>query len=646
MSPTDDLIRLSAASFWKAVPFLCVLILAAALASCGGATEAAPEPQWAESQAQDAYEGKVRESLGMDTPSSRLAQLMPGPSGAAGAAGPAGASGFSADQSMPQAAREVVVEKEMAKAVPMEVPVEVVKEVEVVREVEAPAQTITESRETSATSSDSGGPGAASKIQPSVAAQDRIIVHTGHVALVVDDVAAAVDQISALAVSRGGWVVGSDRSSRHSGAISVRVPAESLQQVLDELEELAIEVESLALTSQDVTDEFVDTSSRLASLRVTEQVHLEMLSKAQDVEEALMVQDRLSDIRMRIEEMQGRINYLSQVAAFSLVNVNLKLSTVAMPVDAGDDTAFRVGQPARFKANFTPPEGIDEFTYTWDFGDGNTATGRQTAPVVGAPRKRVTASVSHVYEVEGDYIAEIKILGQGDAGLAEGSDTVIVTITEVPAIEVFAGENLVAEEGDDVNMRATFTRPAELWDYEYRWDFGDGTPTEIGVPEEGATRVGTVHSFSDYRPDPYEVTFTMSAMSEAGKVSTTASFYIFVNESRGFIIGGWSAGETGKTAVRALSVALQVLGTIVIWLAVFSPIWLLIAAAVFGIIYLLRRLRGRNAQSGRLAEYEDQSGQADADTGALAGQSPEAPDAESLEPDTVNGEPPDVRHGQ
>ncbi len=578
--------------------------------------------------------GVMRESLGMDTPRSRLAQLMPGPAGAAGAPGPEGAPG----------PREVVVEKE------------VVKEVEVVREVLAQQAAVAESAQQEATTlSDRGGPGVASKIQPSMVAQNRIIVHTGHVALVVDDVALAIVQVSDLAVSYGGWVVGSDRNSRHSGSVSIRVPAESLQQVLDELESLAIDVESMALTSQDVTDEFVDTKSRLASLRVTEQVHLEMLSKAQDVEEALMVQDRVSDIQMRIEEMQGRINYLSQVAAFSLVNVNLKLSTVSMPVDAGEDTAFRVGQPAKFKANFMPPPGVDEFSYTWDFGDGNTARGRQTAPVVGSEGERVTASVNHVYEVEGDYIAEVKIAGSGDTGLAEGLDTVIVTITEVPTIEVFAGENLVAEEGDELAMRATFTRPAELWDYEHRWDFGDGTPTEIGIPEEGATRVGTVHSFSDYRPDPYEVTFTMSAMSEAGKVSTSANFYVFVNESRGFIIGGWSAGETGKTAVRALSVAFQVLGTIAIWVAVFIPIWLLVAAAVFGIIYLRRKLRSRNSRSGHLSGFGGQpdspeASQEDFYAGAQPGdqdtsldQPQDAPAVETTEADTPNGGPPETR---
>ena len=515
-----------------------------------------------------------------------------------------------------------------------------------------------------------GGPDIASKIQASMVAQNRVIVHTGDMALVVDDVARSIDQVTGLSREFGGWVVSSDRKSRHSGSISIRVPAGSLEEVLGRLESIAIDVASRALTSQDVTDEFVDSQSRLKSLRATEQVHLDMLSRARDIEDALKVQDRLSKIQLQIEEMQGRINYLSEIAAFSLINVNLKLSTVKMRVDAGQDTAFKVGQRAQFRASFQPPPGIDEFTFEWDFGEGTTATGSRTAPVAGTQGERVTATASHQYTVEGDYIAEVKMVGKGNAGLADGSDTLIVTVTQVPAIEVFAGEGLTVEEGDDLQLRASFTRPEELWDYEYRWNFGDGTPTETGKPEEGATRIETIHRFNDYRPDAYPVTFGMSAMSEAGKVAGSGNFHVQVTESRGFIIAGWSAGNTGKTAVRALSVVGQALGTILIWLAVFSPVWLLIAGGVFGFRYLRRRfggsagrylsgLGGGQLQGGTTLEPGDSAQSDDGDDGGyyegLEAQQQETSaeggpdvreDAVPGEPDTPQHEEPDDRLGQ
>ena len=99
--------------------------------------------------------------------------------------------------------------------------------------------------------------------------QNRIIVHTGRMSLVVNDVADALSQITDVSTDLGGWVVGSNRVSQHSGSIAIRVPAGSLQDAFNMIEELALEVESREITSQDVTDEFVDIESRLVSLRAT-----------------------------------------------------------------------------------------------------------------------------------------------------------------------------------------------------------------------------------------------------------------------------------------------------------------------------------------------------------------------------------------
>ena len=76
------------------------------------------------------------------------------------------------------------------------------------------------------------GEGGDSKIEPSLPAQERIIVHTAYLTLVTDDVADTIGRVGDLAGGFGGWVVNSDRSSRHSGSIAVRVPAESLDEAL------------------------------------------------------------------------------------------------------------------------------------------------------------------------------------------------------------------------------------------------------------------------------------------------------------------------------------------------------------------------------------------------------------------------------
>ncbi len=427
------------------------------------------------------------------------------------------------------------------------------------------------------------------EVQASVAAQNRIIVRTVGIGLIVDSVASSVDGIGEVAQQLGGWTVSSDRSAIHQGSVSVRVPAQQLDEAVRRIRALGIRVDWESSTSQDVTDEYVDSNSRLRSLRATEEALLNLLNKAEDVEDALEVQRELTDLQAEIESLEGRIKFLEQTAAFSLINVTLTLAPQPMAVDAGRDQTFSAGQPARFRATFTPPQGIDTYSFMWDFGDGSQAEGSGTAPTT-VPGQRVTATVTHFFEDDTDspYIVQLELTGTGPAGLVEGTDTLIATVTRIPTIEVFAGESRFVEEGEEVEYSGSFTRGDGLWDLQYRWDFSDGTPTVTGIPEEGDTRAVAFHTFENYRPDPYQVTLTVTAQSEAGEVRGSGSFSVFVTESQGLVVGNWDLLESAKWAIRALSgVALAVVN-VVIWVVVFSPVWLGIGALGYGGIRLKR----------------------------------------------------------
>ncbi len=436
-------------------------------------------------------------------------------------------------------------------------------------------------------SGDDGGEGAGRRlVSTSAMAQSRIVVHTARMSLVVNDVDQAVGEVRAVASHYGGWIVSSDQTARHSGAIAIRVPAQSLDQALSDLETVGIEVESLQVSSQDVTEEFVDSESRLNSLTVTRARLLTFLDRAVDVEDALLVQEELSRLQLQIEQIQGRLNYLRQVAAFSLIEVELKLAAVSIEVDAGPGGSYRIGQIVRFRASFEAPADIDEYSFVWDFGDGTSASGNGS--VLTPEGNRITATVNHTYGDDRDspFIVTIRLLGAGDGGRAEGSDSLLVAVSHVPTIEVFAGDNRTVEEGDKGDYSASFTRPSELWDYEYQWDFGDGSPSTIGNPEEGATRVEVSHKFSDYRPRPYSVVFTVSAMSDAGRVTSSGSFEVSVTEGDSLVVGGWDVGSTAAAALYALSAVGRAVLQVLIWLGIFV---LPLAVAVAIVAYPVRR---------------------------------------------------------
>ncbi len=433
------------------------------------------------------------------------------------------------------------------------------------------------------------------RVQLASFAQNRIIVHTARMTMVVENIADAVNRIGGVAERLNGWVVSSDRSSGSTGAIAIRVPAVALDEAFRQLEALAIDVESRAVTSQDFTDEYVDTQSRLVSLRATEQRLLSFLERSANVEEALLVEAQLSNLLQEIEAAQGRLNYLGETSAYSLIEISLKIRAAPIRVNAGPDSSVRVGELARFRASFTAPQGIDEFAFLWNFGDGTSTGGSGSAPTPAGDR--VTATVTHIYGDDRDspYIVTVDLTGSGDRGLVEGSDSLLVSVSRVPVIEVFAGENRTVEEGEDVDYTASFTRPVELRDYEYRWDFA-GSPTRTGKLEEGVTRVELTRAFPDHRPDPFEAVLTVSAMSDVGRVSGSDSFSVQVTESEGFFIGGWNIEGTTKAAVRALTAVAQVATVVAIWLGVFLPVFLVVGGAV----YLVNRVMNRTGLSERL----------------------------------------------
>ncbi|MCE2458542.1 MAG: DUF4349 domain-containing protein [Dehalococcoidia bacterium] len=424
------------------------------------------------------------------------------------------------------------------------------------------------------------------RVQTALVQQQRVIIRTVDLELVVGDVASSVDEIAAVARRFGGWVVSSERTSKHDAIVSVRVPAQSLDEAVFGIREVGIEVVSELSSSLDVTEDYVDTKSRLTSLRATEQALLSLFERAVEVEDALEVQNQLATLQANIEAMLGRIRYMEETAAFSLINVSVELPPTVLPVDAGGDRVVRAGEPARYQAHFTPPPGIEEFTFSWDFGDHSspvTGTGHAPTTVSG---QHVTATVSHVYEsdIDSPYIVRLKITGTGDAGLAIGSATLRTTVRKIPTIEAYAGSDRTVEQGQSAEYTASFTRSDELANFRYTWDFGDGTAPVTGSPEPGESRITVTHAFDNHRPQAYRVAFTVTADSDAGEVTGSSGFGVRVEESEGLVIAGWSAGKNFREASRALSAVLQVIGTVLIWVATFSPIWATIAVVVFVVV--------------------------------------------------------------
>src|SRR5262249_38833606 len=103
-------------------------------------------------------------------------------------------------------------------------------------------------------------------------------------------------------------------------------------QALSGVQGLAKKVLARTVGGDDVTEEFIDLDSRLKNLEATRDRLQSFLDKATTVEDALKVNQSLSDLQGQIEQIKGRRQFLQQSAALSTISVSLSPVPAVAPL--------------------------------------------------------------------------------------------------------------------------------------------------------------------------------------------------------------------------------------------------------------------------------------------------------------------------
>ena len=156
---------------------------------------------------------------------------------------------------------------------------------------------------------------------------ERKIIRNANLSLKVADFSAAYQRLNELAVVYGGYVVSGDAYSYDgekmlSGYVMLRVEAGRLDEALAEIESLG-KVENRNISAQDISMEYYDIAGRLNQYQIQEKRLLEILAKAETVEDLITVERELTQVRAQLESLQGQLRYYDQMTALSSINVNL-----------------------------------------------------------------------------------------------------------------------------------------------------------------------------------------------------------------------------------------------------------------------------------------------------------------------------------
>ena len=204
------------------------------------------------------------------------------------------------------------------------------------------AQSASRGEVSSAPASAASDPGT----QKSTAADERKIIYTAEVALVTNDFSTAEIGVPKLIKQHGGYIsegaVERTSGAQRSGRWVARVPVDGFDTFLDALSTLGVP-EHRSQRAHEVTEEYVDLQSRIATQRRLEERILKLLEeRSGNIEETIRVENELSRIRGEAERMEGRLRYLADRTSLTTVTISVREERTYTPPEA-PEFAQRLG---------------------------------------------------------------------------------------------------------------------------------------------------------------------------------------------------------------------------------------------------------------------------------------------------------------
>ena len=103
---------------------------------------------------------------------------------------------------------------------------------------------------------------------------------------------------------------------------TIRIPADKLDSLITTVGNSCTVLSSSENTS-DVTLEYVDTKARVDSLRVEYDQLIKLLADAKDLDNILILQNRLTEVRYQIESCESRIRVLENQVQYATLNLQI-----------------------------------------------------------------------------------------------------------------------------------------------------------------------------------------------------------------------------------------------------------------------------------------------------------------------------------
>lgn len=174
---------------------------------------------------------------------------------------------------------------------------------------------------------------------------DRYLIKNAVTVIEAKDVLDAAKQAKEAAKAVNGYVSNSHESVDNLGlrnvTLELRVPSSQFDASMNRLEAIGRVLDN-QVTSEDVTEQYVDTDAQLRNLKQTEARLLDHLQKTGKLSDTLLVETELTRVRESANELEGKLRFMSHRVTFSTIGLTFKEPGHIEPIAPAE--SFSLGQ--------------------------------------------------------------------------------------------------------------------------------------------------------------------------------------------------------------------------------------------------------------------------------------------------------------
>lgn len=171
----------------------------------------------------------------------------------------------------------------------------------------------------------------------------QMVIMNADLSVIVEDPLTKLESIITMTEDMGGYVVESNvrQNTLNNGVkvphvnITIRVPADRLDESLDTIKEGVSEIASENVSGQDITSDYTNLESRLRNLEAAETQLQKIMDEAEETEDVLQVYNNLVSVREQIEIIKGQMQYYEEATRLSRISINITADEEAQPIQIG-----------------------------------------------------------------------------------------------------------------------------------------------------------------------------------------------------------------------------------------------------------------------------------------------------------------------